>query len=152
MNDVQLIIKPFDELTPQLLYSAIKLRQDVFIIEQDCIYDDLDNLDQKCDHLFMIIDGKTAGYSRIVPPGIKFKESSIGRIIIATDFRSQKLGYTLVKKSITETLKLYPGNDIRIEAQAHLENFYNNLDFHTTSKSYDVDGIPHIQMLLKLSA
>ena len=152
MNDVQLIIRPFNELTPQLLYTAIKLRQDVFIIEQDCIYDDLDNLDQKCHHLFMMVDGKTAGYSRIVPPGVKFEESSIGRIIIAPGFRNQKLGYTLVKKSIKETLRLYPALDIKIEAQAHLENFYKYLDFETISTPYDVDGIPHIQMILKLSA
>jgi ElaA protein len=152
MDDVQLIIKPFDELTPQLLYTAIKLRQDVFIIEQDCIYDDLDNQDQKCLHLFMMMDGKTAGYSRIVPPGVKFEESSIGRIIISPGFRNRKLGYTLVKKSIIETLKLFPGINIKIEAQAHLEKFYQNLDFETISTPYDVDGIPHIQMILKLNA
>ncbi len=134
------------QFTPEHLYSALKLRQEIFIIEQDCIYPDIDELDPHSEHLLLLIENELIGYLRIVPAGKKFEEVSLGRIIINASHRGLGMGRSLVKRGIKSVLE--NGYDsIRIEAQSHLENFYYELGFKTTSKPYDVDGIPHVEML-----
>lgn len=136
-----------EQFTPNHLYAVLKLRQEIFIIEQDCIYPDIDELDPHSEHL-LLFDEKSEliGYLRIVPAGMKFQEVSLGRIIVDMSHRGTGLGKRIVKKGMELVLK--KGEDsIRIEAQHHLENFYSELGFKTTSKPYDVDGIPHIEML-----
>lgn len=141
--------RSFDEFTPHHLYDILKLRQDIFIIEQSCIYDDIDGLDEKSHHLLLhYSDGTVIGYLRIVPPAIKFKEYSLGRIVIDKNHRNQGLGRKLIEKGIDTTLAL-GARDIRIEAQAHLENFYKEIGFTTVSDVYSVDDIPHLQMIVK---
>lgn len=135
------------QFTPEHLYLVLKLRQEIFIIEQNCIYPDIDELDPYSEHL-LLLDEKNnlAGYLRIVPADKKFKEVSLGRIIVDMKMRGNGLGRILVKKGM-ELVTKYRDNSIRIEAQAHLEKFYTDLEFKTTSKPYEVDGIPHIEML-----
>ncbi len=137
----------FSQFSPVHLYSVLKLRQEVFIIEQNCIYPDIDELDLDSEHL-LLLDEKNnlIGYLRIVPPGKKFKEVSLGRIIVDIQLRGTGLGQLLVKKGM-ELISKNREISIRIEAQSHLEKFYSELGFKTTSKPYDVDGISHIEML-----
>ena len=138
----------FDEFTPRNLYDILKLRQDIFIIEQNCIYDDMDGLDGESRHILLLDAGNIlAGYLRIVPPQIKFDEYSLGRIAIKSDNRGIGLGKMIVEKGI-DTVQASGARDIRIEAQAHLVNFYENIGFRSVSNAYDIDGIPHLQMIL----
>ncbi|HKL15671.1 MAG TPA: GNAT family N-acetyltransferase [Balneolaceae bacterium] len=140
----------FDEFTPRNLYDVLKLRQDIFIIEQNCIYDDMDGLDAKSRHVLLLDAGNIlAGYLRIVPPDIKFEEYSLGRIAVKKDYRGQGLGRKIVQKGI-DTVRSSEARSIRIEAQAHLEDFYKETGFITVSGIYSVDDIPHLQMILTL--
>jgi len=138
----------FPAIPPEYLYQALKLRQDIFILEQTCFYHDIDNLDQISLHLFLTSESEIAGYLRIVPPENKFKEVSLGRILIASDFRGKKLGYKLVEKGIEVATEYFEG-PVRIEAQEYLQRFYSGLGFKKDSKIYEVDGINHLQMILK---
>lgn len=137
----------FDELSVGLLYGLLKLRQDVFIVEQQSIYPDLDGLDELCGHLLGLNGDVLAAYLRLVPPGKKYKEPSLGRIIVHQDYRGKKLGYQLVQEGIQFAEKKYGEVPIRIEAQAHLEKFYSKLGFRVMTDPFDADGIPHIEML-----
>lgn len=141
-------VPDFSSLTAFEVYKLLKLRQDVFIIEQDCIYEDIDNIDFESEHVMLFDDEKLIAYSRLVPPGIKFDEYSIGRIIVDATYRGKTLGRDLVKKSI-EILEEKGVKTIRIEAQEYLLNFYTSLGFEKVSDSYPVDGIPHVQMVIK---
>jgi ElaA protein len=141
--------KKFSDFTPQHLYAVLKLRQDVFIIEQNCIYPDIDGLDEMSSHLLGFYEDQLIAYSRIVPAGYKFDEISVGRIVVNSRFRSHGYGKKLIEESLDIVRKL--GEEkVRIEAQAHLQNYYENLGFRKTGTPYDVDGIPHIQMLIEL--
>lgn len=137
----------FNRLSVQMLYEVIKLRQDVFIIEQGCIYNDLDRLDQFSDHLLGLDRNKLAAYLRIVPAGKKYKEPSIGRVIVHPEYRGNELGNELIRQGITVAEEKYGKVPLRIEAQAHLEFFYSKFGFRTVTSPFDVDGIPHIEML-----
>lgn len=143
-------IKHFSALTATELYEILQLRSDVFVIEQQCIYRDLDDKDQKSYHLLGRIEetGELAAYSRIVPPGVSYKEPSIGRVLTALKYRKNNFGRELMQKSIEETHKLYPNQPIRIGAQTYLTKFYTSLGFVEQGKPYDEDGIEHIEMLL----
>lgn len=143
--------KNLSEFKPEHLYEVLKLRQDIFIIEQDCIYDDLDGLDHISAHLLMQNnDDQLIGYLRIVPAGKKFKEVSLGRIAVRIEERGNGYGKELIRKGIEKALD-GSGTAIKIEAQAHLEKYYSGFGFSTSSEVYDVDGIPHLQMVLEVS-
>ncbi|MCC5915055.1 MAG: GNAT family N-acetyltransferase [Balneolaceae bacterium] len=139
----------FDHLTSEQLYKVLKLRQDVFIIEQDCIYEDIDNLDQQSIHLLLMDGEKLAAYSRIVPADVKYSEPSIGRIISSSDYRRKGLGREIVQHSLN-FLRDRGESVARIEAQAHLQDFYSSFGFEPEGEIYDLDGIPHIEMLIHL--
>lgn len=142
-------IKTFNDLTINELYAILKLRQDVFIIEQNCIYPDIDNIDEESIHIFASYDNIIVAYCRIVYPGIKYNEPSIGRVIVDSTFRNKKIGTQLLEKAILTNEKLFPNMRNRISAQSHLQTFYQNLGFESISEIYLEDGIPHIEMLLK---
>lgn len=143
-------ITRFDDLSPADVYNFLKLRQDIFIIEQDCIYDDIDTLDPECEHL-MLYDGDIlAAYSRLVPSGIKFDSPSIGRITVSNLYRGKGLGRKLVEKSIEILRRDGQHQDLLIEAQVYLQKFYESFGFLKISDPYDVDGIDHIKMKLSL--
>jgi ElaA protein len=144
---------PFDELSNKVLYAILKARQQVFIVEQNCPFLDADDVDQHCLHLlaWAIQDANhsVAAYARLVPPGIKYIEPSIGRVITAAEFRGQGLGKELMHRAVQAMDERYPGLTIRIGAQQYLEKFYSGFGFVTASPTYIEDGIPHIEMVRK---
>lgn len=137
----------FDDIPARQVYQMLKLRQDVFVIEQKCIYEDIDKADFYSAHLFLQKEDSLAGYARIVPAGKKYREISIGRIVIAPAMRGKQLGSRLVRKSL-EIIKDQGENRVRIEAQSHLIPFYNRLGFKTEGEEYILDGISHIEMVI----
>ena len=123
----------------------------VFIVEQNCPFLDADDVDQHCRHLsaWQVQGGKheLAAYARLVPPGIKYGEPSIGRVITSPEFRGQGLGKELMARATQAMDDLYPGLAVRIGAQQYLERFYSGFGFVTASPSYIEDGIPHVEMV-----
>lgn len=149
-NNIQWQCLFFDQLSTKQLYAILEARHEVFIIEQNCIYQDKDYIDHHCHHLVAWTpEGKVAAYSRIVPPGKIFAEASIGRVLTTALGRGMGLGKQLISKSIQETTKLYPNDGLKIAAQQYLEKFYQSFGFETVSAMYLEDGIPHVEMVLK---
>jgi ElaA protein len=139
----------FQALETDLLYDILQLRQQIFIVEQNCVYQDLDNLDQQSLHLCARHNGKLLAYLRALPPGLGYAEASLGRIAVSEAARGLQLGRELVKRGIELAHRTWPTSDIKIGAQAHLEAFYTSMGFGTIGDVYDEDGIPHIKMLLR---
>ena len=141
------IIKRFNELSTQELYTVLQLRAEVFVVEQDCVYQDLDNKDLDAYHVLGVLDTKIVAYARIFKPGDYFLESSIGRIVVKKEFRKFQYGYQLVQNSILFIENNIQQNTILISAQSYLTKFYNSLGFTQVGEEYLEDGIPHIKML-----
>jgi len=140
----------FDQLTVTDLYQILKLRQDVFVIEQECIYPDIDNMDSRCLHVFgKDRDSVIKAYLRIIPPGVKKNLPALGRVVVSPDARGNKTAYSLMKEGILISDQIYPGMDLFISAQQYLETFYLKLGFIKISDMYLEDGIPHIDMVKK---
>lgn len=142
-------IKSFDELTNTELYAMLRLRSEIFVVEQNCPYLDLDNKDQKSFHLLYYVNNEFAGSTRLVPAGLSFKENSIGRVVIANSHRGLGLGKKLMKASIEGCYEKFGKGPIRIGAQYHLSKFYQSLGFVKQGEVYEEDEIPHIEMLLE---
>jgi ElaA protein len=142
-------IKYFNELTVTELYSILRLRSEVFVVEQNCVYQDIDNKDLKCYHLMLFKDNQLAAYARLVPPGLSFNEMSIGRVLSNPKYRGTGAGRILMKLAIEKCQQVFGEGAIKIGAQAYLLNFYSSLGFITVSQPYDEDGIPHIDMIRK---
>lgn len=136
-----------ETLTALELYEIIKARESVFVVEQQCAYLEADGLDLHSWHLSVLLDGALAGYARVVEPDFKFTEPSIGRVMTLGQFRHLKIGRALMTEAVAFTEKTFPGQGIRIGAQAHLQKFYESLGFQTVSDVYDDDGIPHLDMV-----
>jgi ElaA protein len=147
---IKWICKKFDELTANELYIILQLRNEVFVVEQNCVYQDADNKDQASYHLMGLQDNKLIAYSRLIPPGIAFTEPSIGRVVTSPAARRTGMGKLLMKESINECRKLFDTNNIvlRIGAQLYLKDFYASLGFIPIGGIYLEDGIKHIEMLL----
>ena len=142
-------VKSFDSLTPHELYAILQLRSEVFGVEQNCVYQDMDNKDQHCFHLMGWQNERLLAYTRLVPPGISYPQPSIGRVVTSPSARRTGLGKTLMEKSIAEIINLYGNSSIKIGAQLYLKKFYESFDFEQTGDSYDEDGIAHIHMIRK---
>ena len=140
-------IKKFNELSTHELYAVLQLRAEVFVVEQDCVYQDLDNKDLDAYHMLGVLDTKIVAYARIFKPGDYFLESSIGRIVVKKEFRKFQFGYQLVVNSIQFIENNLQQNKILISAQSYLTKFYNSLGFTQVGEEYLEDGIPHIKML-----
>jgi len=140
-------IKRFNELSTHELYVILQLRSEVFVVEQDCVYQDLDNKDQNAYHVLGVLDNEIVAYARIFKPGDYFLESSIGRIVVKKEFRKFQYGYKLVENSIQFIENNLQQNTILISAQSYLTKFYNSLGFIRVGEEYLEDGIPHIKML-----
>lgn len=138
----------FDELTARKLYEFLKLRVDVFIVEQECPYPELDNLDQESIHMAYTENGRTLAYARLVPEGVKYGLPSIGRVIVHPDARSRGLAKQLLEKSIDYILKEWEADEIQLQGQVYLKGFYESFGFVPISEEYDEDGIPHVDMKL----
>jgi ElaA protein len=141
--------KHFDELTAKELYAAMRLRGEVFVVEQNCPYLDADNLDQASWHLFGWDGDHLAAYCRILPPGVAFEQASIGRVVSSPQSRGTGVGRQLMQVAIEKTLQQFNVAQIKIGAQLYLKAFYESLGFAQSGEGYLEDDIPHIPMLLK---
>ncbi|WP_417537231.1 GNAT family N-acetyltransferase [Marinomonas sp.] len=142
----------FNELTTHTLYDLLKLRSDVFVVEQNCVFPDLDDLDTRPDtrHLYALKDNKVVAYARLLAKGDSYTGfTSIGRVVVAQNSRKDKIGHVLMANAIKETLLRWPDSDIKIGAQSHLERFYQSHGFTTVSEPYMEDGIEHYHMIRK---
>lgn len=139
---------PFHELSTLELYEILQCRSEVFVVEQNCVYQDLDNKDPHCLHLIgrEKAESPIAAYTRIVPPGISFTEPSIGRVLTSISARGNSYGKQLMIKSIDVVQRRYPNLGIRIGAQTYLDKFYQSLGFMPDGEKYDEDGIEHVEM------
>jgi len=144
---IKIEVKTFEALTKQELYSLLQLRSEVFGVEQDCVYQDIDGKDQKALHVLGIKNDKIVAYTRIFKPGDYFQESSIGRVVVAKNERQHKYGYHIMRASAEAIQLHFSQTVIKISAQVYLKKFYNNLGFSEIGASYLEDGIPHIAML-----
>lgn len=141
----------FDELSARDLYAILKIRQAVFVVEQDCAYQDVDDIDQYAWHLLgKQLSGTTkrlVAYLRLVYPTIKYPEPSIGRVLTLASMRGRGLGKAMTREALAHSAREYPGQPIRISAQSHLSEFYKEFGFEIVSEPYDEDGIVHVEML-----
>lgn len=140
-------IKKFASLSTTELYDILKLRSEIFVVEQNCAYLDMDGKDKVALHLIGTIDSKIVAYSRLFKPGISFENASIGRVVIEANHRGKKCGQELMKKSIAEINKHFGESKISIGAQLYLKKFYENEGFIQSSEMYLEDTIPHIEMI-----
>ncbi len=137
----------FEELTLQELYKILQARQDVFVVEQNCPYLDIDDYDEIAYQLMGLQNDKLVASARILPPGSKFKQPSIGRVLIAREVRGTGLGRRLFESALMHVQQLYSGQGTAIQAQLYLEKFYGSYGFKRISEIYDWDGIDHVDML-----
>jgi ElaA protein len=142
--------KKFDELTPSELYAIIRLRNEVFVVEQNCVFQDADNKDQSSYHIMGWSNDELLAYARLVPAGISYSEPSIGRVVTSPSARSLGLGKKLVVQAINILYTHWGKMPIKIGAQLYLEQFYNSFGFQRTSAIYLEDGIEHIEMQLDI--
>ncbi len=142
---MKLTVKKFDELTAPELYRIMALRVDVFVVEQNCVYRELDGKDFAAIHLWLEQDGELLAYARALAPGVSFEEASIGRVIAAK--RRQGLGSRIVAEAIKAARDAFGADRIRIEAQTYAKRLYENLGFRQVSDEFLDDGIPHVEML-----
>lgn len=147
MHQIDWQTKRFEQLTGGELFTILKLRQAIFVVEQECAYPDIDDTDKVALHFSGYIDEQLTAYARLIKPGVTYEHASIGRIVVAPQFRGSGLGRTLMQAAIKKIEQVYPGQNQKIGAQQHLEAFYNSLGFKTISDMYMEDGIPHIDML-----
>ncbi len=147
MDNIQWNCKAFEALTVHELYEIMKLRSQVFVVEQNCVYLDADGKDEKSLHFYAEVNGNIAAYARLLPQNLSFKEASIGRVITAPNQRRNGLGIILMQKCIAKTLDVFNTTTIKIGGQLYLKSFYENLQFVQCSGIYDEDGIPHIEMI-----
>ncbi|OLY91942.1 ElaA protein [Cnuella takakiae] len=144
--------KRFEELSPAELYALLRLRSEVFVVEQNCVFLDMDNMDQGCWHLLGTNEaGELVAYTRLVPPGHIYPMASIGRVVSAPSARRTGAGRELMQESIKKVYDLFGKGDIKIGAQYYLKNFYASFGFEQVSDIYLEDGIEHIYMILKAS-
>jgi ElaA protein len=142
------ILKKFDDLLPDELYDIMQLRNEVFIVEQNCVYQDADNKDRHSFHLMCRIDEKLVAYTRIIPPRLAYNEPSIGRVVTSPSVRKTGIGRILMEKSIEQLYSLFGTVPVRIGAQLYLKKFYSSLGFEATGDIYLEDNIEHIEMVL----
>lgn len=141
--------RPFHELSVTELYAILRLRSEVFVVEQDCLFLDMDDRDQPCHHIMGWKGALLGACARIVPPGLIYPEPSVGRVVSAPQLRRTGGGRLLMRYAIDETRRLHGRKDIRIGAQLYLKDFYGSFGFREEGDVYLEDGIPHIEMLLK---
>jgi ElaA protein len=148
--EIQWLLKKFEALTPYQLYAILQLRNEVFVVEQNCVFQDADDKDQNAHHLMGFVDNKLVAYTRLVPQGEAYDEASIGRVVTAPSLRRTGAGRELMVKSIDTLYNVFGKQPIKIGAQLYLKKFYESFGFHQISEVYLEDGIEHIHMLLNV--
>lgn len=144
---METVIKRFDELTTAELYAILRLRVSVFVVEQNCSYQELDDMDQQALHVYFLDGGEIAAYLRVLGPGVSGKEALIGRVIAAK--RGCGIGGRLLSEGIRVARERLQASAIRVEAQSYAKGFYETRGFRQVSEEFLEDGIPHITMLLE---
>lgn len=147
MEKIDWSLKKFEDLSALELYEILRLRSEVFVVEQNCVFLDMDDKDQFSQHLQGRIDGQLAAIVRILPPGLAYDEPSIGRVVSSPKFRRKGVGIELMKTAIEKTISLYGDVSIKIGAQLYLKKFYESFGFLQCSETYMEDDIPHIKMI-----
>ena len=144
------IVKKYNELTLDEFHDILQLRINVFVVEQNCPYEELDSKDKKALHVFAFAEDEPdtiIGYTRIFKPGDYYKEAAFGRVVVHPDYRKQKLGHKLIEKTIEAIETYFKTSTIKIGAQTYLKNFYESFGFKQVGEEYIEDGIPHIFMI-----
>jgi len=141
--------KQFNELLPEELYMILRLRAEIFVVEQDCVYNDLDGLDVEAVHQFLRKDGEIIAYSRLLKPGTRFSECSIGRVVVKKTERGNGLGIQMMREAKNFILNEWNAKAIQISAQKYLRKFYEDLGFRIVTSEYLEDGIPHYGMIFR---
>ena len=147
LNMIEITTKTFNQLTTQQLYNILQLRSEVFVVEQDCVYQDIDGKDQKALHILGYKNEKLVAYTRVFKSGDYFDEASIGRVVVVESERQHKYGYDIINASNKAINTYFNTTTIKISAQTYLKNFYNNLGFFEVGEEYLEDGIPHKLMI-----
>jgi ElaA protein len=142
-------IVDFESLSNAQLYALLRLRAQIFVVEQDCVYLDIDNLDQQAWHMLYHEGDSLRAYQRCLPPGVSYAESSLGRIVVDPSLRGRAVGKALVRRGIEFNRARWPDSDILINAQAHLQPFYSELGFVGEGDTHLEDGILHRHMRLR---
>jgi ElaA protein len=140
-------IKPFDGLSVNELYDLLQLRSKIFVVEQNCVYLDLDGKDKVALHLFAEFEGKIVAHARLFKAGISFDNASIGRVVVDADYRDRKWGHDLMREAIAGIASNFNETKIIIGAQLYLKKFYESHGFIQSSEMYLEDDIPHIEMI-----
>ena len=144
--EIQWQIKSFEDLSTNQLYDILKLRSEIFVVEQNCVYLDIDGKDKLALHLFGESEGKIVAYSRLFKRGISFDNASIGRVVVDANYRDRKWGHDLMREAISGIKNHFGESQITIGAQLYLKKFYESHGFIKTSDMYLEDDIPHIEM------
>jgi len=144
---MQIKVKTFQELSLDELYEMLALRSEIFVVEQDCVYQDIDGKDQKAIHILGYKDEKLVAYTRCFDKGMYFEEASIGRVLVKEGQRKYGYGHEIFDASVKEVISRFNVDKIKISAQQYLIKFYESHDFEQTGEGYLEDGIPHIAMI-----
>jgi ElaA protein len=147
---IQWLLKKFEELTPYQLYAILQLRNEVFVVEQNCVFQDADDKDQNSYHLMGFQNNKLVAYTRLVPAGLIYDQVSIGRVVTSTSVRKEGTGRALMHQSIEFIYSVFGKQPIKIGAQLYLKKFYESFGFEQVSDVYLEDGIEHIYMIKNL--
>jgi ElaA protein len=152
MVSIQWEVKPFRQLSVDTLFELLQLRVDVFVVEQQCAYRELEEYDrhQETRHLAGRSEGgEFIAYARLIPPGLRYSETNLGRFVVRADSRKQGIGHQLLESALQESARCWPHTPIRISAQDYLQAFYAQYGFVRVSDVYLEDGIPHVEMVKK---
>lgn len=142
--------KHFNDLTNYELYEILQLRSEIFVVEQNCVYNDLDGLDNEAIHLFLRLNGEIIAYSRLLRPGTRFPDCSIGRVVVKQSERGKSIGIEMMNAAKDYILNGWGATRIKVSAQQYLQRFYENLGFEIVTDMYLEDGIPHFGMLFQI--
>lgn len=139
--------KKFSDLSLNELYDILQLRSEIFVVEQNCVYNDLDGLDKVAVHQYYKKEGEIVAYSRLLKPGTRFSDYSIGRVVVKKSERGTGLGIEMMEAAKKYIAKEWRATKIKVSAQSYLQRFYENLGFEIVTEMYLEDGIPHYGMI-----
>ncbi|MFB5678388.1 GNAT family N-acetyltransferase [Paenibacillus terreus] len=145
-------LKTFHELTGHEVYRILQARVNVFMLEQNCLYPEIDGKDQTSRHLFLEADGEIAAYCRLVPRGVSYDDASIGRVLVKEAYRGKGLAQELMKRAIAFLKDEWGETTVKIQAQNYLHGFYGSFGFQAVSDVYLEDNIPHVDMVLRMES
>lgn len=151
MNEIKWSVKSFDELTTHEFHDILKLRVEIFVVEQNCPYSEVDDLDPPSLHVQGIYKNELIAYARIIPPTLEDPHIHIGRVIVKKDHRSSGIGHELMSRTILDTIDRFPNADVELAAQSPLTGYYEKHGFKIIGEEYPWDGIPHKDMIIKRS-